>query len=104
MDNRDIQHTGQSPARRPPDDEPERIGEGELDDPTDEPISGSVQLRDEDYAQADQPLLPDSPLVEEMHEHPPKGKDQLTTGSGGDSARPGKEGVFGKPIPPREDV
>jgi hypothetical protein len=26
-----LQHTGEQPFRRPPEDEPERIGEGELD-------------------------------------------------------------------------
>lgn len=101
----DVKHTGQEPYRRPPDDEPERVGEGELDGPEDDgPPAGSVQLRDEDTARTDQPLLPDSPLVDKLHRDPPKGKDQLQTGSGGDAARPGREGTAGKPIPPRENV
>jgi len=57
--------------------------------------------RDEDYALAQKGLPEDSPVGKALHEHPPQGKDQLTTGSGGDAARPGKEGIFGKPIPPR---
>ncbi|PTY08154.1 hypothetical protein DB347_00785 [Opitutaceae bacterium EW11] len=101
----DLKHTGQEPYRRPPDDEPERRGEGELDGPEDAgPAAGSAQMRDEDYARTDQPLLPDSTLAAALHEHPPQGKEQLQPGSGGDAARAGREGTAGKPIPPREDL
>jgi hypothetical protein len=68
------------------------------------PETGSRQMRDEDYAQTDKPLQEDSPTARALQDHPPKGEDQLTTGSGGDAARPGKEGIFAKPIPPREDM
>jgi hypothetical protein len=56
---------------------------------------------DEDYAQDQRGLQEGSALADALHKNPPQGDDQLTTGSGGDSARPGKEGIFGKPIPPR---
>lgn len=56
---------------------------------------------DEFMAQDQRGLVEDSPVAKALHERPPQGADQLTTGSGGDAARPGKEGIFGKPIPPR---
>jgi hypothetical protein len=71
----------------PPDDNP--------------PATGSRQMLDEDYAPEDKPLAPDSAAARALQDHPPKGEDQLTTGSGGDAARPGKDGIFAKPIPPR---
>lgn len=56
---------------------------------------------DEDYASEGQPLAPDAPEVKKLHRTPPKGQGQLDIGTGGDAGRPGKEGVTGKPIPPR---
>lgn len=75
-----------------------RPGDDKRDNP---PEAGSRNFADEDYAVADQPVLPDTPTERVLHAHPPEGKDQLTVGSGGDGARPGKDGIFGKPIPPR---
>jgi hypothetical protein len=41
-------HNGQAPAHRPPDDQPERIGEGELGDgPSVTEIDGAAQERAE---------------------------------------------------------
>lgn len=56
---------------------------------------------DEDYATDQAPLAPGSPLGEQLHENPPKGSGQLGIGTGGDAARPGKEGIDAKPIPRR---
>lgn len=60
--------------------------------------------RDEDYARDQKGLPEDSPIGAALHDHPPQGSGQLTPGSGGDAARPGKEGIFGKPIPPRGNM
>ena len=43
---REMQHTGQAPSRRPPADEPERVGEGELG--SDAPYGVDTVLDDED--------------------------------------------------------
>lgn len=59
---------------------------------------------DEDLARDQRGLVEGSEIAEALHDRPPEGNEQLTTGSGGDAARPGKEGVFGKPIPPRGNV
>jgi hypothetical protein len=64
------------------------------------PPEGAL-TQDEDYADDQRGLTPDSPLVDALHKNRPSAEGQLTTGSGGDAARPGKEGIFGKPIPPR---
>jgi hypothetical protein len=74
-----------------------------------EPASENVppegrRTPDEYYARDQQPLPEGSAVGEQLHRNPPKGQDQLTTGSGGDSARPGKEGIYGKPIPPRGNM
>jgi hypothetical protein len=55
--NEKIQHNGQAPARRPPEDEPERIGEGELGDG---PSAGEINPNDEYYAEKGKPLEPGS--------------------------------------------
>jgi hypothetical protein len=55
---------------------------------------------EEDDTERDHGLIDDSPPARALHEKPPA-KGQLTTGSGGDAARPGKEGIHGKPLPPR---
>lgn len=62
------------------------------------------RTRDEDYADDQRGLTPDSPLVDTLHKNAKPGEGQLTTGSGGDAARTGKEGIFGKPIPPRGNM
>lgn len=59
---------------------------------------------DEDYATDQQGLAPDSPLGDELHDNPPETQGQLDVGTGGDAARPGKEGIDGKPIPRRGRV
>lgn len=41
----DLQHTGEAPSRRPPDNEPERVGEGELG--SDAPYGADTVLDDE---------------------------------------------------------
>lgn len=56
---------------------------------------------DEDYGTDQAPLAPDSPLGGELHQRRPKAGGQLDVGTAGDAARPGKEGIDGKPIPPR---
>lgn len=38
----DPKHTGEAPARRPPEDEPERVGEGELDETSPPPAGKRV--------------------------------------------------------------
>lgn len=53
--NEKIQHNGQAPARRPPEDEPERIGEGELGDG---PSAGEINPKDEYYAEKGNPVDP----------------------------------------------
>lgn len=95
-------HTGEAPARRPPDDEPERIGEGELG--SDGPAVGSIQMADEDYATEGRPIPGDTDPAKALQKNRRPGEGQLTTGSGGDAARQGKEGIFNKPIPPRGNM
>jgi len=68
------------------------------------PAAGSRQVRDEDFATTDQPVLPDTKTARALQAHPPTGEDQLDVGTGGDAARPGKEGTAGKPIPRRGDM
>jgi len=51
----DPKHTGQAPVRRPPDSEPERIGEGELDD---------GPPRDHDFGKRNDPSEDDEDLLE----------------------------------------
>lgn len=46
-------------------------------------------------------LEPDSPPARALHERPPKGRDQLRVGTGGDAARPGKTGLAATAINPR---
>ena len=43
----------------------------------------------------------DSPPARALHERPPRGRGQLTVGSGGDAARPGKTGIAATSIQPR---
>jgi len=43
----------------------------------------------------------DSPPARALHDRPPKGRGQLTVGSGGDAARPGKTGISATSIQPR---
>ena len=65
------------------------------------PAAGSRQVTDEDFASTDQPVLPNTKTARALQAHPPKGEGQLGVGTGGDAARPGKEGIDGKPIPQR---
>lgn len=65
------------------------------------PAPGGDSIKDEDYASNERPLPPDSPITKRLHEHPPKGRDQLEVGSAGDAARPSKEGIHNKTLPPR---
>jgi hypothetical protein len=58
---------------------------------------------DEDRATDQGAVAADSPNAERLHQ-PPRTQGQLDVGTGGDAARPGKEGVSGKPIPPRGDL
>lgn len=57
------------------------------------PPSDGEQMSDEDYADQDRPLLPDSPATRQLQSHPPKGKDQLRRGTAGDAGRPSKESI-----------
>lgn len=73
-----VKHTGEAPSRRPPDDEPEHRGEGELGSDEEAP-AGEVLLGDEDYAKTEtsarveqkanrnlpSPTMPAEPVVEE---------------------------------------
>lgn len=101
--NQEPQHTGEAPSRRPPEDEPERIGEGELGSDDGPPV-GAENMRDEDYATSGRPMPEGTEPAEALQRNRKPGEGQLTTGSGGDAARTGKEGIFGKPIPPRESM
>ena len=65
------------------------------------PAPSGPSMRDEDYTDRDKPLLPKSVEAERLQDHPPAGKGQLGIGTAGDAGRPTKEGVEGKPIPPR---
>jgi hypothetical protein len=69
------------------------------------PSAADVNPRDEDvYTDRDKPLVAGSRDARALHDHPPKGKDQLEVGSAGDAARPIKTGIGGKPIPPRGNM
>lgn len=85
----DPKHTGEAPARRPPDDEPERIGEGELG--SDGPPVGSIQTHDEDFATEGGEILGDSKPADALHRKRRRDDGKLTIGSGGDAAPPGIE-------------
>lgn len=65
------------------------------------PAARGDNMSDEDYANGDRPLLPDSATARALHARPPRGRDQLRTGTAGDAGRPSKEGIHNKPIPPR---
>jgi hypothetical protein len=67
----------------------------------DPPAPDGERMRDEDYTDRDKPLLPGSREARRLQDRPPAGKEQLRVGTGGDAARPGKEGIEGKPVPPR---
>lgn len=68
------------------------------------PSPDTTPMRDEDYAVQDQPLVAGSPPEKRLQRHAPPGKDQLRVGTAGDAARPTKEGLHDKPIPPRDRV
>jgi hypothetical protein len=68
------------------------------------PPAGSVNPPDEAYATTDKPLPPDSPEGAALHRNPPRAKGELAPGSAGDSARPTKDGIFHKPIPPHGNL
>jgi hypothetical protein len=65
------------------------------------PAPDGRSQRDYDYTDRDKPLLPKSVEAKRLQDHPPQGKDQLRVGTAGDAGRPTKEGIYGKPIPPR---
>ena len=67
---------------------------------TDQPPPANSAGHDEGDTTRDHGLIEGSPPAEALHRRPPE-RGQLTTGSGGDAARPGKEGIHGKPVPPR---
>lgn len=79
----------------------ERLDRG--DGPT-MPSADGQAMRDEDYTDRDKPLLASSVEAKRLQHHPPKGKDQLRVGTAGDAGRPTKEGIEGKPIPPRGNM
>lgn len=68
------------------------------------PSPGGEIMKDEDYADQDKPVLPDSVSAKRLQARPPKGTDQLRVGTAGDAARPSKEGIHNKPVPPRGRV
>lgn len=68
------------------------------------PSPDTVNIRDEDYPAEGKPLQPESRAARVLHEHPPKGKDQLEVGSAGDAARPSKSGIMNTTLPPREQL
>lgn len=84
----------------PRDDDVDRA-ESSARNPTPAP---GTQANPNDETAPRRELMADSPLAREMHEHPPKGPGQLDVGTGGDAARPGKEGIHDQPIPPRSRV
>lgn len=65
------------------------------------PAPNGPGMKDEDYTHRDKPLLPKSATAKRLQEHPPEGKEQLRRGTAGDAGRPTKEGIYGKPVPPR---
>ena len=71
------------------------------DDP---PAAGSINPPEETYAEQEQSLAPDSPLVEALHRRGPTAKDQLDVGTAGDAARPTKTGITPTSIPPRGNM
>lgn len=64
------------------------------------PPDGAL-MRDEDYAEQDASLLPNSRPAKALQRKPPPGKGQLGVGTAGDAARPSKDGIHNKPVPPR---
>jgi hypothetical protein len=68
------------------------------------PSPDDVNAPDEYASGGDKPLPADSAAAAALHETPAHGQDQLRAGSAGDAARPSKEGITGKPIPPRGDL
>jgi hypothetical protein len=68
------------------------------------PSPDTVNMPDEDYPMTHKPLPPDSALARKLHDDPPKGKDQLEVGSGGDAARPMKTGIRNPNLPPRSQM
>ena len=65
------------------------------------PAPNGASMQDEGYTDRDKPLLPKSAAAKRLQAHPPSGKEQLRRGTAGDAGRPAKEGIEGKPIPPR---
>lgn len=65
------------------------------------PAADGPGMKDEYYTDRDKPLLPKSAAAKRLQAHPPAGRDQLRRGTAGDAGRPTKEGIEGKPIPPR---
>ena len=68
------------------------------------PAPNFANLRDEDSAAANKPLPADSPVTQSLNEHQPHAPGQLDVGTAGDPARPDKEGIHDKPIPPSGEV
>ena len=65
------------------------------------PSPDDVNAPDEFESGGDKPLPSDSKAAADLHDKPPGAKGELGVGSAGDAARPSKEGITGKPIPPR---
>ena len=94
------------PRNRSADTQPKRIEvprdeELDRDNGSAMPAPDGPSMRDEDYTDREKPLLPDSVEAKRLQHHPPKGRDQLRVGTAGDAGRPTKEGIEGKPLPPR---
>jgi hypothetical protein len=68
------------------------------------PSPDTTNLRDEDYPPDDKPLPAESPAARQLHDHPPRARGELETGSGGDAARPGKTGIMNTTLPPRGEA
>jgi len=65
------------------------------------PSPNDVNALDEFASGGDKPLSSDSKAAADLHNNPRRAKGELGVGSAGDAARPSKEGITGKPIPPR---
>jgi hypothetical protein len=59
---------------------------------------------DEDRASENRPLTAGATPTKKLHDQAPEGQRQLGIGTGGDAARPGKEGITGNPVPPRGNL
>lgn len=78
--------------------------DAEVSDRRHVPGADDRNVIDEDYATDQASLAPGTDTEKKLHDRKFKAGGQLDVGTGGDAARPGKEGITGKPVPPRGQV